>query len=96
MGIVVQHDRSARKFLVPMSGGKAVLDYEVLGDGDTLDYRSTYVPEPERGNGVASEITQQALDYAKRNGKKVKPSCPFVKRFIEENDEYESVVATSA
>lgn len=91
--INVQHDKNTKKFIAIIEGKIGTLDYEVLPDGKTLDFYSTFVPQELRGRHIGDDIVKYALDYAKENHYQVIPSCPFVKRIIDKNPEYQKLVA---
>jgi predicted GNAT family acetyltransferase len=54
------------------------------------------VPSEARGRGAASEITSFALDYARAHGYRVRPSCPFVARFVAVHPEFADLVESSS
>jgi hypothetical protein len=85
--ISVEHRTDEGRFVVAMEGHEAELTYMKIDD-DTLDYTHTYVPNEFRGRGVGARLVKRALDYAKENGYKVKPTCPFVSSFVERKPEY--------
>lgn len=86
----VHHDEDAHRFYVEVDDQTAYLDYSQK-DRSTLDFQSTFTPPDLRGQGLASEITQRALDWARHHEMQVIPSCPFVRDFIDENPEYEAI-----
>tara|TARA_B100000609_G_C16862378_1_gene255835 strand:- start:102 stop:395 length:294 start_codon:yes stop_codon:yes gene_type:complete len=86
----IQHDADKHMFYAKVKGGNAELSYAKHGH-DYLDFQHTYVPDASRGFGVASTIVEFAMEFAKQNQIKVKPTCPFVKDFIRENPEYQSI-----
>lgn len=61
--------------------------------GDVLDLQHTEIDSAYEGKGVGTELVKQTLDLIRSIGKKVKPSCPFVKKFIDENAEYQDLLA---
>lgn len=69
-----------------------MLDYAVR-DGGVLDYRRTFTPPPLRGQGIAREVVLFGLDYARDNGIKIIPTCPYVAKIIRENPSYADLVA---
>ncbi len=88
----IQHDTEERRFFVPFESYEdAELQYEKQKDnGHTiLNFKSTYVPEPLRNQGIASRIVEGGFQYADERGFKVKPTCPFVETFLERHEEYE-------
>jgi len=86
----IKHDVDKHLFYVKVKGGNAELNYERHGS-EWLDYKETYVPSKSRNLGVASNLVDHALNFAKQRDLKVKPSCPFVKDYIEEHPEYQSI-----
>jgi uncharacterized protein len=106
----IQHDPEASRFHVPpeqlvddaapvdqerMANMGMVLSYKELDNG-VVDFRSTLVPPHLRGKGMGTEMVRKALDWAREQGYKVKPSCPFVKDFLDKNPEYQDLIADQA
>lgn len=85
--MVVEHDAAANRFVVRLTAGDAVLSYLPAGAG-VLDFRSTYVPPPARGQGIAGRLVRTALDYAREQGCRVIPSCWYVREWVEQNPDY--------
>lgn len=88
----IRHDEDNRRFVIDLGDGEAVLDYTRVDD-DTLNYRSTRVPRAHRGEGIAGELTEFALEYARKHGLRVVPGCSYVERFIERHPEHADLVA---
>jgi len=87
----IRHEPAAHRFVARTAGVEAVLEYATI-DAKTLDYHHTFVPHALRGGGIASQLTEYALRYAHENGLKVRPTCPFVARYIQRHPEFQSVV----
>lgn len=87
----IHHDSDRQKFYAHLDAGEAYLEYRPRGK-DTLDYVSTFVPPEHRHQGTGEAIVKRALKYARENGYRVIPTCPFVQRVIEENPEYQELV----
>ena len=81
-GIDVRHDPERRRFSAVVDGRESFLDYAVV-DRDTVDYQHTYTPPEQRGRGIATEIVRVALEWARSEGKRVIPSCPFVQAHLD-------------
>lgn len=75
--LTITHDRAARRFEAVAEGGTGYLSYVEAGPG-ILDFRHTYVPHALRGRGIASRLVERGLGYAKEQGFRVIPTCPFV------------------
>ena len=87
----IRHEPAAHRFVARTAGVEAVLEYHAV-DTKTLDYHHTFVPPALRGAGMASQLTEHALRYARDNGFKVLPTCPFVARYIERHPEFQSLI----
>ena len=61
-------------------------------DGDVVDMQHTVVGDEYEGQGVGSALVRGALDQVREAGQKVRPTCPFVKSFIEDHQEYADLV----
>ncbi|WP_313339258.1 GNAT family N-acetyltransferase [Stutzerimonas nitrititolerans] len=80
--LTIHHDRAGHQFETTVDGHRAYLAYVDLGK-QTLDIYRTFVPDALRGKGIAAALAQHALDYAKREGYAVIPSCSYVESYIE-------------
>ncbi len=89
--IKVRHEKAADRFAARLDGKIAYLSYEEH-EGSVLDYAHVFVPEEFRGKGIAGKITQTALDWARKEGYSVIPSCPYVSSYIEKHEEYRDIV----
>ena len=87
MAVTIRHEPAARRFVADVDGATAYLSYREI-DERVLDFDHTFVPRAVRGGGIASQLTQRALDYARERGARVVPSCPFVAAYIERHPEY--------
>jgi uncharacterized protein len=58
-----------------------------------IAYTHTEIARACEGRGFGRKLVQAALDDARRDGLVVAPLCPFVRWFIEQNPEYEPLVA---
>jgi len=88
----IRHEPENGRFVADIDGTEATLEYTVQADGG-LDYRRTFTPPPLRGQGIAREVVLFGLDYARDNGIKIIPTCPYVAKIIRENPSYADLVA---
>lgn len=77
----ISHNPTTNTFTALVPGGEAKIDYTQYGD-KYIDYTHTYVPEESREQGVATELAEYAIGYARENGLRVKASCPFMKTVL--------------
>jgi uncharacterized protein len=92
MTLAIRHEPEARRFAANVGGKTAYITYRER-DGDVLDLDHTYVPREHRGGGIASQLTARALEYARENGYRIVPSCPFVAAYLERHPEYRELRA---
>lgn len=88
----IRHDAAGKRFVLALDGAEAELNYRAV-DATTLDYYRTFVPNTMRGGGIASKLTERALQYAQQHGMKILPTCPFIVTYIERHPEYRPLVA---
>ena len=83
------HDKQSFELETP--AGLAIADYKV--EGGTIVFTHTEVPSELRGQGIGDKLARGALDMARERNLKVVPQCPFIRRFIERNSEYQNLLA---
>ena len=54
----------------------------------------TEVSDEAEGQGVGSTLARHALDAARDAGRRVRPTCPFVKGWIARHPAYEDLVVS--
>ena len=86
----VSHDPDSGRFELRTDAGTALLTY--VRRGTTLEMLHTEVPEAAEGQGYGATLAEAALDYARREGARVIPACPFVAAYIQRHREYADLV----
>jgi uncharacterized protein len=61
--------------------------------GDALDFTHTEVDDAYEGQGLGSQLARGALDDVRAKGGRVIASCPFIKRWIDEHEDYQELLA---
>lgn len=89
MEIPVQHHPVSSRFETQIDNAIAYLEY--LDRGRVLVLTHTFVPPPLRGKGLAGRLTQAALDFARKEGKKVEPQCSYAAAFLNQHPEYDDL-----
>ncbi|WP_228411704.1 GNAT family N-acetyltransferase [Chryseobacterium sp.] len=80
-------------FEIYSDGKKAgEMTYTWAGD-DKFIIDHTEVDEAYNGQGLAKQLVYAGVDYARKNGKKVIPLCPYAKVTIARNAELQDVLA---
>lgn len=77
--------------MADVAGGIATAEYARRGDRMIL--RHTQVPGEAEGSGVGSALARAALGYARAEGLRVVPRCPFMASYIRRHPEYQDLVA---
>lgn len=88
--IDIRHE--PERFVTGTGNELAYIAYRERGER-ILDFDHTFVPKPLRGGGLASQLTGHALEFARANGYRVVPSCPFVAAYIARHPEYRALLA---
>jgi predicted GNAT family acetyltransferase len=81
---------SANRFEIHDGDAIAFLSYRMKGDA--IEYLHSETPPALQGKGYASAIAKFALEHDKAIGRKVIPTCPFVKTYIQRHPDYASLV----
>ena len=57
--------------------------YEIENGVYNIDH--TFVDDSLRGQGIGSELVQEAVNTIKEKGAQVQATCPFASKWLEEN-----------
>ena len=90
----IQRDEHGRKgaFYIEEDGEWiAELTYFRVGDTMTIDH--TEIDKKLRGEGIGPDMVRAAVDYAREQGLKIKPVCPYAKKVIERTPEFQDIQA---
>jgi predicted GNAT family acetyltransferase len=89
MDTAVHDNTEASRYELDTGSGLAIMTYQL--DGDVITILHTEAPPATKG--VGGILARAVLDDVKKRGLKVVPECPFVKRFIEKNEQYQGLLA---
>lgn len=87
----VRDNVDARQFEVDAGGALAVAQYRV--DAETITFTHTFVPEPARGQGVATMLIEAALEAARAQRWQVVPQCEAFATYMQEHPETQDLLA---
>jgi predicted GNAT family acetyltransferase len=76
----VRHNPEARRFEAFVDGELCRADYRM--SGDLMHIVHTEVPQRFEGRGLARQVVQAALDFARANGLAVVPVCGYVRAYM--------------
>lgn len=89
----VTHDAEGSRYLLRRDGEHVgLIDYRPRGD-DVLVLHHTEIRPDARGHGMGAVLVRGALDDLREQGKKVVPSCWYVREFIDAHQDYADLVA---
>ena len=89
--MTIRHEPDQNRFATETDEGTAVLEY-VLKPG-RIAYVHTGVPEGARGEDVGTALVEHGLQYARDEGLRVIPLCPFVKAYMDRHPETQDLLA---
>ncbi len=79
-------NKQAGRMSLKTEHGEAELLYRIRGKVMVIYH--TFMPVEDRGYGKAAKLAKEAFAFAKKNGLKVRPDCPYIGHFVEEHKEY--------
>ncbi len=77
----VIHQADNHRFCVGETDPVAELSYQML-DANTVNFLRTYVPESQRGKGVAESLVRAGLTWAESAGYQMRTECWYVEKFL--------------
>ena len=90
--LAFRHDTTRRRYTGERAGTEiAFAEIDPVG-ADALLIKHTEVSKAEEGKGYGSALVRSLLDYARAQGKKVIPVCPYAAAFIRKRPEYQDLV----
>lgn len=87
MEIEITNHSETNRFEGKIEGKTAIVEY--MDRPDKIVFTHTEVPVGLEGKGVGGAMARFVLDYAREQGKKVLPLCPFIKAYIQRHPEYQ-------
>jgi predicted GNAT family acetyltransferase len=88
----IHHNAANQEFTTGPADQQAELAYSLPAAG-VIDFVHTFVPENQRGQGVADELAQAGLAYARQQHLKVRTSCPFMADYVQQHQQYADLLA---
>ena len=86
---IIYDNKKLTRFELAAEGCLAFVAY-LISDG-VMDLYHTESPKELAGRGIASRLVLKALETARQHGLKVKPTCSFVKAYMERHPEYKDL-----
>ena len=87
--LVVVHQPDQNRFMIDLGDDMAMVEY--MQPGKNMIFTHTEVPVQYEGQGIGNILAEYALNYAKEQGYKVQPLCPFIKAYVLRHPEYKAI-----
>lgn len=84
--ISIQHRPEQRTFEAIVDGHRCVADYQL--SGPVMRMTHTFVHPSLEGRGIAAQLVQTALLWAKEQGMKVDPVCSYVRIYMRRHPQW--------
>lgn len=92
MEIKHEHNGTKGKFVAYLEDEKVgEMTYSQAGD-DKIIIDHTEASSDHAGKGIGKNLVLAGVDYARNNGVKIIPLCPFAKRTLEKDDSFLDVL----
>jgi predicted GNAT family acetyltransferase len=88
----VDHEQDAHRgaFVINRDGRRlAEMTYTVAGSKTIIDH--TAVDDALRGTGAGARLVKAAVEWARSEGRRLLPLCPFARSVFEKTPEYHDV-----
>ncbi|MDB2448776.1 N-acetyltransferase [bacterium] len=72
----IEHRPEERRFVLSLDDGLGYLAYQL--DDNDITFTSTFVPDNWRGRGLARELVDAGLAWARDQGYRIHASCSYV------------------
>lgn len=84
-------NKEKNRFEASVNGELAIVEYSLMDE--IISITHTEVPKALAGQGVGSKLTEAVLKHVEERGLKVKPLCPFIKKYIDKHPHWSEIVA---
>ena len=91
MSPTVRNNLELQRFEI-QDGGELVAFLQYRLHGQLIDLVHTETLPGKEGHGYASQLVGRALDEIRGRGWQVRPSCPFVRRYLADHGELRDLV----
>jgi predicted GNAT family acetyltransferase len=88
----VVHRPEQSRYEIHVDGSVAGFTQYRQRDG-AIDFVHTEIDDAHDGHGLGGQLARGALDAVRAEGRKVIATCPFIKGWIEEHEDYKDLLA---
>lgn len=89
--VSITHRPELNTFEAIVDGHRCVADYRL--DGKIVHMTHTFVHPALEGRGIAAQLVQAALQWARTEGLKVDPVCSYVAIYLRRHAEWQDLLA---
>jgi predicted GNAT family acetyltransferase len=91
--MTIHHSTANQQFTTGAADNQAELAYACPTPG-VIDFTHTFVPEDQRGQGIADKLAETALAYAREHQLRVRTSCEFMASYVQRHQaQYADILA---
>jgi len=91
MTLQITHRPEAGRIETTVDNSLCYIDYRP--EGKVMHVLHTIVPDAVGGRGIAGELTEYAIDLARKNGWKINPVCTYTVAYFKRHPEYADMKA---
>ncbi|MDQ0877616.1 putative GNAT family acetyltransferase [Paenibacillus sp. V4I3] len=89
---MIEINKDTNSFYVEEQGKReAELHYVPTGN-EIIIVDHTFVSDRLRGQGVGQELVRRVVEFARKEGIKIMPLCPFAKSQFDQHKDYDDVL----
>lgn len=89
---IVDHEPANKRLLIQDNGTTAAVMTYVISSPELYIIDHTLVENAYRGQGLGDKLLKAMVEYARENGIKIIPLCPFAKGRFDRISEYADVL----
>lgn len=89
--LTIVHRPEQGRFETTVEGLRCEVDYHLVGQ--LMQIMHTGVPGALEGRGIAAQLTQAALAWARAQGLKVQPVCSYARVYLQRHREWQDLLA---
>lgn len=89
---IVDHEPANKRLLIRDNGTTAAVMTYVISSPELYIIDHTLVENAYRGQGLGDKLLKAMVEYARENGIKIIPLCPFAKGRFDRISEYADVL----
>lgn len=80
--VEIKHSPQEQRFVIQWLNEQAELLYSLDPNSRKINFYRTYVPESARGQGLARQLVDAGIYWAKTQGYEMQASCSYVQPFL--------------